>query len=344
MIIVTGATGFLGSHIVCSLLQAGHSVCGLKRNKSSLQEFNYIFSYRFQNLNEQEKTKLLQQLSWTEGDLNDVLSLEEAFRTAEEVYHCAAMVSFHAKDQEKMNHINVDGTTNVVNAALLCGVKKLCYISSIAALGRTKSGLMIDEKTHWDESPNNSNYAISKHKAEMEVWRGIEEGLDAVIVNPGVIMGVGDWNKGSVNMLKIVSKGLPFYSTGVNGYVGVEDVAKAAMLLMEKNLFGQRYILVSENVSVKDFFETAAKELGKKAPYIKVNKLLAEIAWRVMALKKILTGKKANITKETARASLNQYFYNNQKVKDAIQIDFKPVKQTIAEACKQLINKEKQSI
>ncbi len=330
--------------MVCSLLQAGHSVCGLKRNESSLQEFNYIFSYRFEKLNDQEKTKLLQALSWRDGDLNDILSLEEVFQLADEVYHCAAMVSFQAKDQEQMNHVNVDGTANVVNAAISCGVKKLCYISSIAALGRTKSGQLIDEKTHWDESPNNSNYAISKHKAEMEVWRGIEEGLNAVVVNPGVIMGIGDWNKGSANMLKMVAKGLSFYSTGVNGYVDVEDVVKASVLLMDKNLFAQRYILVSENISVKDFFETAAKELGKKAPNIKVNKLLAEIAWRLMALKKILTGKQANITKETARASLNQYFYNNQKVKDAIQMDFKPVKQTIAEACKQLILQQNQSI
>jgi len=330
--------------MVCSLLQAGYSVCGLKRHKSSLQEFDYIFSYRFQNQTEQEKSRFQQKLSWIDGDINDVLSLEEAFSGVKQVYHCAAMISFQAKDQEQMMHVNVDGTANVVNAALMKGVKKLCYISSIAAIGRTKSGQLIDEKTHWDESPNNSNYAISKHKAEMEVWRGIEEGLSAVIVNPGVIMGVGDWNKGSVNMLKMVAKGLPFYSTGVNGYVDVEDVAKASILLMDKELFAQRYILISENISVKDFFETAAKELGKKAPYLKVNKFLAEIAWRVMALKKILTGKQANITKETARASLNQYFYNNQKVKEAIQFDFKPVKQTIAEACKQLILQQKQSI
>ena len=344
MILVTGATGFLGSHIVCSLLQAGYSVCGLKRDKSSLQEFDYIFSYRFQNQTEQEKSSFQQKLSWIDGDINDVLSLEEAFSGVEQVYHCAAMISFHAKDQDQMMHVNVDGTANVVNAALMKGVKKLCYISSIAAIGRTKSGQLIDEKTHWEESSNNSNYSVSKHKAEMEVWRGIEEGLNAVIVNPGVIMGVGDWNKGSVNMLKMVAKGLPFYSTGVNGYVDVEDVAKASILLMDKELFAQRFILISENISVKDFFETAAKELGKKAPYIKVNKLLAEIAWRVMALKKILTGKQANITKETARASLNQYFYNNQKVKNAIQFDFKPVNQTIAEACKQLILQQKQSI
>ena len=344
MILVTGATGFLGSHIVCSLLQAGYSVCGLKRDKSSLQEFDYIFSYRFQNQTEQEKSSFQQKLSWIDGDINDVLSLEEAFSGVEQVYHCAAMISFHAKDQDQMMHVNVDGTANVVNAALMKGVKKLCYISSIAAIGRTKSGQLIDEKTHWEESSNNSNYSVSKHKAEMEVWRGIEEGLNAVIVNPGVIMGVGDWNKGSVNMLKMVAKGLPFYSTGVNGYVDVEDVAKASILLMAKELFAQQFILISENISVKDFFETAAKELSKKAPYIKVNKLLAEIAWRVMALKKILTGKQANITKETARASLNQYFYNNQKVKDAIQFDFKPVKQTIAEACKQLILQQKQSI
>jgi len=330
--------------MVCSLLQAGYSVCGLKRHKSSLQEFDYIFSYRFQNQTEQEKSNFEQKLTWIDGEINDILFLEEAFSGVQQVYHCAAMVSFQAKDQEQMMHVNVDGTANVVNAALLKGVKKLCYISSIAAIGRTKSGQLIDEKTHWEESPNNSNYSVSKHKAEMEVWRGIEEGLNAVIVNPGVIMGIGDWNKGSVNMLKMVAKGLPFYSTGVNGYVDVEDVAKASILLMDKELFAQRFILISENISVKDFFETAAKELGKKAPYIKVNKILAEIAWRVMDLKKILTGKQANITKETARASLNQYFYNNQKVKDVIQFDFKPVKQTIAEACKQLILQQNQSI
>lgn len=324
MIAVSGATGFLGAHVVCRLLQQQRAVKALKRAGSSTDEFNYICSLYFEQPPEQ--------LTWVVADVLDVPALEEALEGVDEVYHCAAMVSFRKKDKETMMKTNIEGTANVVNVCLEKGIKKLAYISSIAALGREKSGAGITENTKWADSKHNSNYAISKHKAEMEVWRGVEEGLNAAIVNPGVILGSGTWTKGSCALFNMVHKGMPFYTNGVNGYVDVQDVADAAMFLMDHNHFGQRYILVSDNITMKHFLDDTATLLNRKKPFIEVNRFLAEASWISTALASFVTGKKPAITKETARASLNKFYYSSDKIKQ-LGFNFKPLKQTVAEAC-----------
>ncbi len=331
MIAVSGATGFLGAHVVCCLLKKGHRVRAFKRNTSNLSEFNYIYSIQFGDTNAHPN------LHWVDADVLDVPSLEEALTDVEQVYHCAALVSFHQKDKEWMHQVNVQGTANMVNISLLKGIKKFAHISSIAALGREKSGVQVTEQSKWVNSKLNSNYAVSKYKAELEVWRAAEEGLNVVIVNPGVILGSGDWHKGSCALFNMVHKGMPFYTMGINGYVDVLDVANASIQLMEQQVFNERFVLVAENVSMQTFLNTTADTLGKKRPTIKVNKLLAELAWMVAAIGGMFTGKRPSITKETSRASLNQYFYSSKKITDRIGFTFTPIEQTITESCKQLL-------
>ncbi len=331
---VSGATGFLGAHVVCRLLQKGLQVKALKRTGSNMAEFEYIYSLQF------DDNTAKQNLIWVDADVLDVTALQIALTGIDEVYHCAAMVSFSQKDKEQMMQLNVQGTANMVNISMIAGVKKFAHISSIAALGREKSGAQVSEKTKWTNSKLNSNYAISKYKAEMEVWRASEEGLNVVIVNPGVILGSGNWQKGSCALFGMVLKGMPFYTHGINGYVDVLDVADAAIKLMDNNIFAQRFILISNNVDMKHFLNLASTQLNKKKPTIKVNKFLAECAWIGAALVSLFTGKKPNLTKETSRASLKKYFYNNQKIKDTIGFEFIPIENTIKQACNNLLKQQ----
>lgn len=331
MIAVSGANGFLGSYVVCMLLEKGNQVRAFKREQSSLKEFEYIFSTYFPDKNTQQQLK--NKLTWVVTDVLDVPSIEEALTGVDEVYHCAAIVSFLQKHREKMMDVNVEGTKNMVNISLLKGIKKFCYVSSIAALGREKSGDQITEKSKWNESKNNSNYAVSKYKAEMEVWRGIEEGLNAVIVNPGVILGAGDWTKGSCKLFQLVWNGMPFYTLGANGYVDVKDVAKAMIELMEKNISKERFVLVGENLQMKNYLDSVAEKFGKKKPTIEAGKFLSQIAWRMDALKCLILGKEPALTKETARSAQNKFYYNSNKIIQKINFQFTPMNETIENIC-----------
>lgn len=332
MIAVTGATGFLGAHVVCTLLQTGATVKAFKRKNSNLDEFNYIYPIFFKD------NIALQRLTWIEADVLDVQSIAEALDDATEVYHCAAMVSFFKKDTPKMMQVNVEGTANMVNISLQLGIKKFAYISSIAALGRAKDGAHINENTRWVDAKTNSNYAVSKHKAEMEVWRAAEEGLNVVIVNPGVILGSGNWRKGSCALFGMVKRGMPFYTNGVNGYVDVIDVANVTIALMKGNVFNQRFVLVSQNADMHWFLNQTSAHLNKKPPFIKVNKWIAEAAWVLAFVANLFKKHKSGLTKETSRASLKKYYYSNQKITTQLNYNFIPLEQTIANACHQLIN------
>ncbi|MCU0422642.1 MAG: NAD-dependent epimerase/dehydratase family protein [Bacteroidia bacterium] len=332
MKVVTGATGFLGAHLVCKLLQQGFEVRALKRYNSSLDEFNYIYSLYFS-----EKETTLNNLSWFEADILDISALEVAFKNASTVYHAAAVVSFHAQDRDSMMKVNVEGTANVVNACLTCKISQLAYISSIAALGRAADGSHINELTKWTDSSLNSNYAISKYKAELEVWRGAEEGLQVVVVNPGVIIGAGKWDKGSCALFNMVWKNMPFFTEGINGYVDVEDVAEATISLVDKNINNQRFVLVGGNWPMKDFMFKIASELGKKPPSIQVKPWMAEFAWRLTGLLSLLTGKRSSITKETARASLKKYYYSSEKISTETGFQFRPLDYSVKHICKHFL-------
>lgn len=331
MILVTGGTGFLGAHIVCRLLLQGAFVRATRRAESSMDEFNYILGYYFSSKAEQEKRAT--QVQWVEASVEDITSLEEATKGVRMVYHCAALVSFDSKDRDRLFVTNYQGTANVVNACLIQGVEVLCYASSVAALGRSKQGQTISENTKWENSSLNGNYALSKYKAEMEVWRGAEEGLQVCIVNPGVILGVGNYKKGSNAMIHTVYKGMPLYSMGVNGYVDVEDVASAMIALTERKVYGKRFVLVSESLHVRDVFFMIADAFEKKRPYISVSPFMGEIAWRLMALVRLFYSGALPITKETARAANRVSYYDNTAIKKALGFEFTLIKDTLAKAC-----------
>jgi len=299
------------------------------RFSSDLNEFNFIFNYYFSS--ELVQTEIRKNLFWIEVDINDVNSLFTAFEGIKAVYHCAALVSFDERDKLLLQKVNVEGTANVVNAALNAGVEVLSYASSVAAIGRVKPGALINEEVKWENSKYNTNYAVSKYKAELEVWRGAEEGLKVCIINPGVILGVGNYKKGSNALIHTIYNGLPLYSTGVNGYVNVKDVAKAMQLLVEHKIYKKRFVLVSESCVIRDVFFMIADAFGKKRPFIKVSPLMAEFAWRVMWLVKFFKSDALPITKETARAANHISYYDATKFKAMLDFNFIPIKETIEE-------------
>jgi nucleoside-diphosphate-sugar epimerase len=229
--------------------------------------------------------------------------------------------------------VNARGTANLVNACLDNNIRKLCHVSSIAAIGRAENEDVIDEKVVWKASRRNSNYAISKYAAEREVWRGIEEGLEAVIVNPSIILGPGEINSGSTRLIRTVDKGLKYYTSGVNGFVDVRDVVRIMEKLMESEISAERFIVSAENLSYKELFAIIAAGLNKPEPRYQAGKWMGEVVWRFEYLKSKLTGKKPLVTSETARTASNHYRYTSEKVRTRLDYNFIPVKQSIHDAC-----------
>ncbi len=329
MILVTGGTGLLGSHLLFDLVKDGIKITAMKRANSSLALVGKTFSYYHKN-----PESILNNIIWVDGDVTDIYSLYETFEGIEKVYHAAACLSFDPSDKKQMMRVNAAGTANVVNACIAKNVKKLCYVSSIATLGRTDYDGVIDEETHWKDSKKNSVYSISKYNAEREVWRGIAEGLPAVIVNPGVIIGPGNWKKGSSQLIDRVWNGLKFYTPGVNGYVDVRDVSKAMIKLMESEIISERFILSSENLDYQKFFNFVANALGKKQPYIKAPCFSGQLAWRYEKMRTVLTEGNPLITKETARTAFQKYFYSSEKIMRILNFEFISMQQSISDTCR----------
>jgi dihydroflavonol-4-reductase len=315
---VTGGTGLVGSHLIKELVRQGVPVKALYRSHIPDIECK-------------------ESVEWIKGDILDVVSLNAAMKNAEQVYHCAAIVSFDSKQKHQMFLINAEGTANVVNAAISAGVKKLCYVSSVAALGQMRKGLEIDESISWNEETSNSNYGKSKYLAEMEVWRGIGEGLEAVVVNPAIILGAGNWNEGSSKIFKTAFEEFPWYTDGESGFVDVIDVVTVMIHLMKSNISGERFIVSSENRRYADIFTAIAKAFQKKPPYKKVTPFISAIVWRVEALKSMFTNKSSLLTRETAQAAQAVIVYNNSKLKKYLPLfNYTPLNETIKRVCKEL--------
>ena len=298
MILVTGASGFLGQHLVRHLSEQGKNIRALyNKNKPG-----------------HGLTKL-PGVNWQQCDLLDVYAVEEAMANIDEVYHCAGIVSFHPSEKKKLMHFNVTSTAHIVNEALEKGIRKLVHVSSVAALGRNDAKQTeITEEAEWEESKRNSQYALSKYFAEMEVWRGIGEGLNAAIVNPGIVLGEGNWDVGSSRLMKIVNKEFPFFTRGINSFVDVKDVVCAMVQIMSSDIHSERFIISAGNFSYKDIFTMMANELGKRPPHIAANNFLTSLVWRWSMMKSRIFGETATITKETARTSQAQAYYNNEKL------------------------------
>ncbi len=280
------------------------------------------------------------EIEWIEGDVLDVLSLEEAFAGVTYAIHTAAIVSFIPRDRTRMYDINVNGTANVVNAALEEGIKKLAFVSSVAALGRPDPNKVapgavsvIDENQKWEESPLNSNYGKSKYLAELEVWRGVAEGLAAVVVNPSMVLGEGDWQRSSTQLFKYVYDEKKYYTEGLINYVDVEDVAESIVKLLFSDIKNERYILSAGHVTYRELFTKIATAFGKQPPSKVVSSFMAETIWRVEALRSWLTGSKPLITKETAKTARTKLVYDGQKIKQALGIDYKTLDETVNRVC-----------
>lgn len=329
---VTGGTGLLGSFLIAELLKNKTEVTAIHRENSDFTVCKTVLSYFFDDVEQ-----AFSSIRWECCDVMDFFRLEEIISNQMYVFHCAAFVSFHKNDHEKIKQINTAGTKNIVQICLDKKVPKLVHVSSIASLGRGLNGKQTTEEDYWDGSGKASVYSKSKFEAEREVWRGIAEGLDAVIVNPSVIIGPGDWKKGSSQLISTVAKGLKFYTKGTNGYVDVRDVAKISYLLACSEISNQRFILNSENLDYKNLFGLMAENLKVKSPEICIGKVLSEISWRVLAVLSFVSGKSPLITRETARSANQKYSYSNEKIRKYLTFEFIPMRESIKFSCEKYL-------
>jgi nucleoside-diphosphate-sugar epimerase len=319
MVLVTGGTGFLGAYIIKELVDTGHAVRAIRRSNAYP-----LFIPK----------EIIDRVEWIPGDILDTIALEEAMEGAETVIHAAAKISFAGNERRQMFKTNIEGTANVVNIALEKKIKKLVYISSVSALGRSANGKSINEGKQWEETRLNTNYAISKYHAEMEVWRAIGEGLNAVIVNPSTIIGYGDWNTSSCAIFKNTYNQFPWYTNGVNGFVDVQDVARVVVLLLESSVSAERFVINGDNWSFRQLFNSIADGFSKKHPTKEATPFLGSIAWRLEKLKTLFTGKHALLTRETARIAQSSTYFDNSKIKQRLPgFAFTPLQQTIEQAC-----------
>lgn len=270
-------------------------------------------------------------IEWVDCDILDLLGLEDVMEGIQQVYHSAALISFQPSERDLMQQINVEGTSNIVNMSLHHGVEKLVHISSIAAIGRRKEGITISESSKWERSPFNTKYAISKRFAELEVRRGIAEGLNANIVNPSMILGAGRWEDGPQKFFKAVWDEIKYYPRGSNGFVDVRDVVKMAVQLMEKDISGERVIANSTSLSYKELMTLIARHLQKKPPARPLTPLLTQLLWRWEWLKSRFSGQAARISKETALHTSRAFFYDNNKSKQLLNFEYLPIEKTIAD-------------
>ena len=325
-ILVTGATGFIGSYILRLLVDQGHeNVLATRRKQSRMDLVDSVSG----------------QVKWIELDLLDCPGVYELMERVDFVIHAAAIVSFDKKDTSQLLKVNVEGTTNLVNACLEFGVKKFIHVSSIAVFSRKPGAQTIDEETTWDYQYRNTNYAISKYKSEMEVWRAGSEGLPMAIINPSLVLGSGFWDAGSASIFRKIYEELKFYPTGINGFVDVRDVAKSVLILMEKPIVYERFIISGENRSYKDITGLMAKALDKKAPNIAMNTVLRELALvRAWTLRRIF-GKSEVITRGTLRNAQGTFYFDNSKSKKMLGLQYRPIEETIEESCAQLMDAAK---
>ena len=319
MILVTGATGFLGAELIKQLTDKQIKVRAIKRSTSKIPALitgNPL-------------------IEWVVADINEPESLADAFEDVTQVYHCAAFVSFDPKEKAKLLKINIEGTENIVTLCIENNAR-LLHVSSIATLGNAKKGEQITEKDFWEYDANVHSYAISKYEGEMQVWRGIAEGLNAVIVNPAVIIGKNAGFAGSGAIFKLVKDGLKFYTDGATGIVDVEDVAKAMILLMDSDITEERFTLSADNLHYKDFFAAIANGFSIKAPATAAKPWMLGIAWRAAKFASWFTGKAPALTKDAAKSSFNLSYYSNNKIKNTLNFEFKPLQQSILEVCQAL--------
>jgi len=324
MIFVTGGAGLVGSALLKQLLQQNEgAIKALYRSSMPLL------------LTEEEKKRI----TWIKGDVLDTGLVDDAMKGCRHVYHCAAVVSYHSGRRAQMYKINIEGTANMVNIALENNVEKFVHVSSVAAIGRIRKGEHVTEKTEWTEETNNSHYGKTKYLSELEVWRAISEGLNAVIVNPSVILGESNWENGSVAIFKKIWEGFPWYTNGGTGFVDAKDVANAMIQLMHSDISAERFLLSNEHLTFQQLFTKIANRFGKKPPQRFAKPWMGEIVWRLEAMKAMFSNKEPLLTRETAGTAQSTTFFDSSKIKNALpDFQFTPVDESIERTCNWLVN------
>ena len=325
MILVTGGTGLVGSHLLYHLTLKNDKIRAVYRTEKSLEKVKKVFSYY--------NATTFNTIEWFKADITNVPEMIPAFVGVKHVYHCAALISFNPKDYIEMRKVNIHGTAIIVNLSIDAKVDKLCFVSSIAAVGDAIKENLITEECEWNKEADNSGYSITKFGAEMEVWRASQEGVDVVIVNPGVILGAGFWNAGSGKLFTQVYNGFNYYTEGITGFVSVEDVVKPMILLMNSDTKNERFILVSENKSFKEIFFAIADAFGKKRPNKKIKPWQTAIFWRLAWVMSKITGKEPLLGKYSARSAHSISKYSSEKVKKELNYTFENIDKTIAKVC-----------
>jgi dihydroflavonol-4-reductase len=310
MILVTGGTGLVGAHLLLYLVENGHDVRATYRQARTIKNTMDLFGLYL-------KDHLFSQIEWIQADVTDLPKLEMAFEDIEYVYHCAGFISFDPKKEEQLRKINIEGTANIVNLCIDHKVKKLCHVSSISALGDlAQNESYVSETSEWNPEVYHSDYAISKYGAELEVWRGYQEGLPVVIVNPGVILGPTIWKEGSGAIFTQVEKGISFFTRGKTGFVGVNDVVKVMHILMQSDIEGERFSLVAENLTYEEIIKSIAAKTESKMPKYHAKPWVTNIAWRLDWMGSVFFGKKRKLTKYTAQTLHSITIYNSDKIKN----------------------------
>lgn len=324
MILVTGGTGLVGSHLLYFLLQENEKVRAIHRAKSDLNSVKKIFS-----LYTSEADSLYNKIEWVEASVNDIPALTEAFKNITRVFHCAAIISFDSSEYKLLKKVNIEGTANIVNLSLANDVKKLCYVSSVSTLGSNIIGSFISEETPWNSDEKNSVYAITKYGAEMEVWRGTQEGLDAVIVNPGVILGTSPNNDGSGVIVGLGAKGIPFYPSGSMGIVDIKDVVRAMIFLMNSEVKNEQYIVVGKNITFKELLSKLAVLFEKKPPTKKLSKGIMLFISGIDWLLNKLFNTKRKVVKANVLSMFTNTTYNTDKLRDQFDFKYTPTDETL---------------
>lgn len=314
MILVTGGSGLLGNALIQTLLASGKKVRALLHNTPlSINHAN---------------------LETLKGNLLDVCGVDDSLKGIDEVYHCAGYVSYTPGSSAQLYKVNVEGTANLVNACLIAGIRKLVHVSSVSSLAKDNEEI-VTERDPWNKPAEGTAYGKSKYLGEMEVWRGMAEGLNAVIVNPSIILGYGNWQSGSTALFKNAFNEFPWYSDGITGFVDVQDVVNAMILLMESDVCDDRFIISAENMSFREVFSCMAEHYAKRPPHKRATPIMAGLVWRWEKLRSLFTGRDPVVTKETARIAFNKTKYDNQKFLEAFPgFSYTPLQQSIAQSCR----------
>ena len=335
MILVTGGTGLVGSHLLLHLAKNHDSVRAIHRKGSNLQNVEKVFSYY-----EENSTELFQKIDWTLADINDISALENAFSDVQYVYHAAAMISFDPGDFNKLMKTNTEGTANVVNLCLKNSIQKLCYVSTTGTIGKSANGTTVDEESEWSDSHINV-YAQSKYDAEMEVWRGSQEGLSVVMVNPGVILGPGFWNIGTGALFRTANKGYRYYPPGGTGFISVHDVVRMMTLLMHSRIQNQRYIAVAQNLTFQEILSRICPLLGKSKPSKKLKYWQLEIGRLADIVWNFFTGAGRKITRAAIYSLKHRDDYSNEKARKDLDFEFEPLEEVIEFSCKRFMEENR---